>query len=66
MSLDGRLAAKGAGVAGVLADFHLFHLFAQGGAVYSVDLLSSYRPVKAMERLNEGVREVEDKEEKRE
>lgn len=26
MSLDGRLAAKGAGVAGVLADFHPFSL----------------------------------------
>ena len=33
MPLDGRLAAKGAGVAGVLADFHFFNLFAEGGAV---------------------------------
>lgn len=33
VSLDRRLAAKGAGVAGVLGDFHLLHLFAEGGAV---------------------------------
>ena len=33
MPLDGRLAAKGAGVASVLADFHFFNLFAEGGAV---------------------------------
>ncbi len=31
--LDRHLAAKGAGVAGVLADFHLLDLFAEGGAV---------------------------------
>lgn len=33
VSLDGRLAAEGAGVAGVLGDFHLLDLFAEGGAV---------------------------------
>lgn len=33
VSLDRRLAAKSAHVAGVLADFHLLDLFAQGGAV---------------------------------
>ena len=31
--LHRRFAAKGAGVAGVLGDFHLFDLFAEGGAV---------------------------------
>ncbi len=31
--LDRHLATKGAGVAGVLADFHLLDLFAEGGAV---------------------------------
>ena len=33
MSLDRVFAAKGAGVSGVLADFHLLDLFAEGGAV---------------------------------
>ena len=33
MSLDGRLAAEGARVARVLADFHFLDLFAEGGAV---------------------------------
>lgn len=33
VTLDGRFAAESAGVAGVLADFHLFDLFAEGGAV---------------------------------
>ena len=33
MPLDRRLAAKGARVSRVLADFHLLDLFAEGGAV---------------------------------
>ena len=33
MPLDRCFAAKGADVAGVLADFHLLDLFAEGGAV---------------------------------
>ena len=33
VSFDGRLAAERAHVAGVLADFHLLDLFAEGGAV---------------------------------
>ena len=33
MPLDRRFAAEGARIAGVLGDFHLLHLFAEGGAV---------------------------------
>lgn len=33
VTLDGRLAAEGAGVLGVLGDFHLLHLLTQGGTV---------------------------------
>ena len=33
MSLHTILPAERTGVAGVLADFHFFHLFAEGGAV---------------------------------
>ena len=33
MTLDGVLAAEGAGVAGVLRDFDLLHLLTEGGAV---------------------------------
>ena len=39
VSLDRRLAAKGARVAGVLADFHLLDLFAERGAVSAVPVL---------------------------
>lgn len=33
VSSDGGLAAEGAGVLGVLGDFHLLHLLTQGGTV---------------------------------
>lgn len=39
MSLDRRLAAESARVAGVLADFHLLHLFAERGAISVLPLL---------------------------
>ena len=45
MSLDRRLAAKGARVAGVLADFHLLDLFAERGAVSAVPVLLDGFPV---------------------
>ena len=33
MALDGGLAAEGAGVAGVLRDFHLLHLLSEGSTI---------------------------------
>lgn len=36
VSFDRVLAAEGAGVAGVLGDFHLLDLFAEGGAISTV------------------------------
>merc|ERR1712054_561647 len=33
LAADGDLAAEGAGVLGVLSDFHLLHLLTQGGTV---------------------------------
>ena len=48
MTLDGVLAAEGAGVAGVLRDFDLLHLLTERGTVTGTvlsgdaDLLSAY------------------------
>lgn len=36
VTLDSGLSAEGAGVSGVLADFHLLHLLAQGGTVTKI------------------------------
>lgn len=51
MALDGDLSAEGAGVLGVLGDFHLLDLFSERGTVSSTVLAGNTDLLRALRHL---------------